>query len=75
MKSQSDAIKELERNRQLDCKPFYYLNTQIQLHVTKKFIHVKKAKEAWKFLIISYCDHGGEETCDEEEETKCFDEI
>ena len=24
-----DAIKELERNTQLDCKAFHYLNTQV----------------------------------------------
>ena len=49
----SDAVKELERNRQLDCKAMYYLNTQVQLHVAKKFIHAKSAKEAWTILVNS----------------------
>ncbi|XP_027151836.1 uncharacterized protein LOC113751887 [Coffea eugenioides] len=49
----SDAVKELERNRQLDYKAMYYLNTQVQLHVAKKFIHAKSAKEAWKILVNS----------------------
>ncbi|XP_071907816.1 uncharacterized protein [Coffea arabica] len=49
----SDAVKELEKNRQLDCKAMYYLNTQVQLHVAKKFIHAKSAKEAWTILVNS----------------------
>ena len=57
-----DAIKQLERNRQLNCKTLYYL------------IDVKTAKEVWKFLINSY-GHGGEEICDEEEEKEVFDEV
>ena len=52
----SDAVKELERNRQLDCKAMYYLNTQVQLHVAKKFIHAKSAKEAWTILVNSNHD-------------------
>ncbi|XP_027096096.1 uncharacterized protein [Coffea arabica] len=31
----------------------YYLNTQVQLHVAKKFIHSKSAKEAWTILVNS----------------------
>ena len=63
-----DAVEQLERNRQLNYKALYYLHTQVQLHVAKKFIHVKTAKEAWKFLTNSY-GHG-----EEEEEKEVFDE-
>ncbi|XP_071940050.1 uncharacterized protein [Coffea arabica] len=49
----SYAVKELERNRQLDYKAMYYLNTQVQLHVAKKFIHAKSTKEAWTILVNS----------------------
>ena len=40
----SSAIKELERNKRLDCTAFHYLSTKIQLHIAKKFIHTKTAK-------------------------------
>ena len=51
--SSSDAFKELERNRQLNCKALFYLNTQVQLHGAKKFIHAKLAKEGWTILVNS----------------------
>ena len=70
-KSSNDLIKELKRNRQLDCKTFNYLNTQIQLHVANKFIHAKTANEAWIFLIYFY-SHGREEICDEKEKKRIF---
>ena len=46
----NDAVQQLKRNRQLNYKALYYLSIQVQLHVVKKFIHVKIAKEAWKFF-------------------------
>ena len=69
----SDAVKQLRKNRQLNCKTFYYFSTQIQLHVVKKFIHVNTLKQTWNFLI-NFHDHDGEKICDEEEEIKFFDE-
>ena len=70
----SDAIQQLKKNEQLNYKALYYLYTQVQLHVVKKFIHVKTAKETWKFLINSYGRAGEEEICDEEKENEYFDE-
>ena len=41
----SSAIKELERNKQLNRIALHYLSTKVLLHVVKKFTHAKTADE------------------------------
>ena len=43
--SSSIAIKELERNGELNRKALHYLDFKVQLHVFKKFTYTKMARE------------------------------
>ncbi|XP_060216931.1 uncharacterized protein LOC132644354 [Lycium barbarum] len=49
-----EAAKDLEKNRQLDYKARFYLDSKVELYVYNKFLHVKSAKETWKILVNSH---------------------
>ena len=78
-KLSNDTVKQLQRNKYLNCKTCYYLSTQVQLHVVKNFIlvknfiYIKAAKDAWKILINFY-SYDGEEIYDEKQGIENFDE-